>query len=209
MPTIESALRGAQRAFDAAGDASRDALGEPVVENMLAAYDYIDALAAQRIDPLAMGQVRHLLELNALVLCGADARRRASYAEHLRATERRFYEEREAGVGDLVETMALHLGDDPFERAATAYIRMLARPQLFIEGNHRTGTLVIGCVLLLAGEPPFVLSAGNAEAYFAASAGFRELDKHGFGAMLRAPGLRRHFAQFLRAEARAEYLCHA
>jgi prophage maintenance system killer protein len=209
MSAIESALRGAQRALDAANDRARDELGEPVVENMLAAYACLGELVARGVDPLAMGQVRHLLEFNAIVLCGTDAARRARYTDHLEATERRFYEERGAGIGDLVETMALNAGEDAFERAAAAYIRMLAQPQLFIEGNHRTGALIISCVLLRAGEPPFVLSAANAAAYFTASGAFRELEKHGLGAMLRAPALRRQFAQFLREESRSEYLEHA
>lgn len=209
MTAIESALRGAQRAFNASGGHTRDALGEPVVENMLVAYGFVATLAEQGVDPLSMGHARHLLELNALVLCGTDPERRARYADHLAATERRFYEEPGAGVGDLVETMALNAGDDAFERAAAAYMRMLGRPQLFIEGNHRTGALVIASVLLLAARPPFVLTASNADAYFTASSAFRNLEKNGLGALLRAAGLRRDFARMLRAEVRPEYLHHA
>ena len=175
---------------------------------MLAAYAYMGPLVSERIDPLAMGQVKHLLELNGLVLCGTDPTRRARYKAHLEATERRFYEEHDAGIGDVVETMLLDTGQDPWERAALAYMCVLAQPQLFIEGNHRTGALIMGCVLLQGGQPPFVLSAANAGAYFAASANFRALTKHSLSTLLRGPGMRRQFAQFLRDAPHTEYLCH-
>jgi len=42
------------------------------------------------------------------VLCGTDARRREAYRGHIEATERRFYEERDGGVRDLVEWYARH-----------------------------------------------------------------------------------------------------
>ena len=67
---------------------------------MLAGYSYVERLVADKVDIFAMGEHRHMLELNRIVLCGTDADRRREYAGHLAATERRFYEERNAGIED-------------------------------------------------------------------------------------------------------------
>jgi hypothetical protein len=75
-------------------------------------------------DVFAYGHARQLLELNTLVLCGPSAVRRAAHAGHLAATERRFYEEREAGIEDAVDW---HEGLPPFvvsvENAAAYFER--------------------------------------------------------------------------------------
>ncbi|MCB9800385.1 MAG: UDP-3-O-acyl-N-acetylglucosamine deacetylase [Candidatus Omnitrophica bacterium] len=59
-----------------------------------------------------------------------------------------------------------HKYGSPWKLAAGVYVRILARPQLFIEGNHRTGALAASLILASAGLPPFVLSTANAVAYF-------------------------------------------
>jgi len=206
LQEVEAALRGAQAALFA--QAGRDAMDEHVVENMLAAYGCLDELLERGVDPLAPGQVSQLLEINRLVLCGADPARRARYAEHLAAGEERFYNEPDAGIGDLVEAMRVDAGESVWERAAGAYVHMSLRPQLFIEGNHRTGALVMSSVLAGAGEPPFVLTAQNAGAYFEASARLRDIPRNSLTATLRVPGHRKELAAFLRAECRASYLRH-
>ena len=76
---------------------------------------------ADKVDIFAMGEHRHMLELNRIVLCGIDADRRNEYAAHLAATERRFYEERNAGIEDLVEWYRLHAQRPVWERAAGVY----------------------------------------------------------------------------------------
>jgi hypothetical protein len=204
LRAIESALRSAQLAL--ADDASHDTMGEPVVENMLAGYARVDEIVAEGIDPLAMGQVAELLELNRLVLCGVDLELRARYAQHLAASERRFYEEPEGGIGDLVESLTLERPDDIWQLAAAAYAGMATEPQLFIEGNHRTGALMVSAILMQANEPPFVLDAENAATFFALSADLRGVRKHGLGAMFRLSGMRRRLAELLRTGRREAYL---
>src|SRR5262249_55321038 len=144
LSAIEASLRGVQRHFDRINrrlPAPRDPLSDAVVRNMIAGYAAVDTLVNDGVDVFAMGQLQHLLELNALVLCGTSPTRRAEYAEHRAATERRFYEQREGGIGDLVEWEARHRRESVWMHAAGVYIRALSKPQLFIEGNHRTGAL--------------------------------------------------------------------
>jgi hypothetical protein len=64
---------------------------------------------------LAMGNLRHLLELNRIVPGGAGA---GEYARHVMATERRFYEQRDGGIRDLVEWHARRELESVWKRAA-------------------------------------------------------------------------------------------
>ncbi len=175
LPAVEARLRETQRRLQALG--GRDRLDDRVLDNLLAGYAYVNRLVEAGIDVFAMGNLKHLLELNRLVLCGASDDRRVAYARHLAATEERFYGDGGDGAGgvrDVVEWVEAHRDVTPWERAAGVYVTMLSRPQLFIEGNHRTGGLVMAYVLAREGRPPFVLSADNAPAYFELSAEIRD-----------------------------------
>ena len=85
-------------------------------------------------------------------------------------------------------------------------MRMLSKPQLFVEGNHRTAVLVMSYVLVRAGFSPFVLSPVNARAYFEASTALRNTHKNGPVALFRLPGVRRRLAALLRDHDDARYL---
>jgi hypothetical protein len=209
LQTVELTLRHLQRALAGPRRPShtpRDVLDERVLENLLAGYAFIDALVTAAVDVFAMGQLRNLLELNALVLCGTHPGRRDAYARHFEATERRFYEERTGGIQDLVEQWAGSRTRSPWERAAALYARMLSRPQLFIEGNHRTGALMMSYVLLTDGAPPFVLSPDSATEYFEVSESLRSLDKGSPGGLLRLPGLKQRLAALLASRADFRHL---
>jgi len=187
--------------------APREPLDDRIVDNMLVGYAYVDALVGSGTDTFALGHVRHLLELNTLVLCGASEARRAAHAGHLAATEHRFYEDRAAGVEDVVEWYARHRDEPSWSRAAGVYVRILSTPQLFIEGNHRTAALIVSYLLLRDGHPPFVLSAENAAAYLEPSTAIRALHKHTATALIRAPLLRRRLAALLERYADPSYVC--
>jgi hypothetical protein len=173
---------------------------------MLAGYAFVDTVVADGIDVFALGASKYLLELNALVLCGTSPARREAYAGHMAATERRFYDERQGGVRDLVEWQARHEDESVWSRAAGAYARILSAPQLFIEGNHRVGALVMSYVLVRAGQPPFVLSVENAAAYFEPSTVIRNTGKYSPAMLLRLPGIKRRLAALLRDHADRGYL---
>lgn len=206
---MEASLRHVQRRFEAIHGrlgAHRDPIDDRVITNLLAGYAYADALVADEVDVFAMGRLKHVLELNTLVLCGTSGVRRRTYRRHLEATTQRFYEERDGGIRDLVEWCAHATRRSVWERAAGAYVRVLSKPQLFIEGNHRTGTLLMSYLLLRDGQPPFVLTAANAATYFALSSMLRTTRKHGLMMMLRAPFVIRRLATVLRESADRRYL---
>jgi hypothetical protein len=184
----------------------RDPMSDDAVTNMMAGYELVDALVADGIDLFAMGNLKYLLELNTTVLCGTDPAKREEYARHRQTTEQRFYEEQHGGIRDLVEWYEGRSGESPWMRAAGVYIRLLSRPQLFVEGNHRTGALAMSYVLVRDNEPPFVLTTENAAMYFDPSAVIQDTEKQGLAMLFRSPGLTRRVATFLLEHADRTYL---
>src|SRR5262245_19672109 len=115
LPAVEEGLRRTQRVLERPPD--RDPLDDRVLENMLAGYAYVDAIAAAGVDPFALGHLKQLLEVNCLVLYGTSPERRAAYAGSLEANEQRFYGEGAAGVRDVVEWVADHRDAAPDDLA--------------------------------------------------------------------------------------------
>lgn len=126
---------------------------------MLEGYRFVDSLLAEGRDPLALGESQNLLEINHIVLCGRSPERRAENAEHIAATEARFYDDHEAGADGFYDWLDRRRGGTPEEFAARLYVRMVSSPQLFIEGNQRTAALCASHVLAAGGEPPLVAHA--------------------------------------------------
>lgn len=200
LAAIETSLRAVQADFERINEVledRRDPMDDAVVANMMAGYRSVDRSIADGIDLLAMGNLKHLLELNAVVLCGTDPDERSAAAVHLRATERRFYEQEEGGIRDIVEWYDLHRGESVWKRAAGVYIRILSEPQLFIEGNHRTGALIMSYLLAREGRPPFVLSVRNARAYFEPSSLMKKIKKRSLHMLFKMPGLKKSLADLL------------
>lgn len=210
LRAIEECLQKTQAVFEVINDrlkVHRDRLDDEVVANMVSGYAYVDELIRDgNRNPFALGSLHELLEINRLVLCGPLASRRNAYAEHLKATERHFYDEREGGVRDLVEWMEDHRRHGVWERAAGIYIRVLSKPQLFLEGNHRSGTLIMSYVLGRAGLPPFVLTPENAAPYFDPSTLITNTPKKSLTMLFRMPSMKKHFAAFLKEQSNPAFL---
>jgi len=209
LSAIEASLRGVEEAFErinAALQSHRDPMTDDVVENMVEGYAFIDKLVAERVEIFTLRNVPVLLEINNIVLCGTSPEKRSEFASHIRATEKRFYEERDGGIRDLMEWYESHDDESAWKRAAGTYVRILSKPQLFIEGNHRSGALVMSYILVSEGKPPFVLTVENAAAFFNPSSVIRDTAKKSPTAMYRFPGIKKRFAKFLSNQSDASYL---
>lgn len=209
LEAIEACLQRTRMAFDGINArlrVRRDRLDDEVVANMVEGYAYVDALVRGGVNIFALGSLKGLLDINRLVLCGSSENRRRRYASHLEATERHFYEERDGGAQDLVEWMQDHYCDNVWERAAGVYVRILSKPQLFLEGNHRSGALVISYVLAREGLPPFVLTAENAPTYFAPSSLITDTHKKSLSMVFKMPVVKKRFAAFLKEQSNADFL---
>jgi hypothetical protein len=206
---IEASLRGVQANFAAINETlatPRDPLSDRVLDQMLLGYDFVDWMLSQRIDPFASGQSRHLLELNFLVLCGRGTARRHECAQQMDATEAHFYSHGDGGVEALVDWVRGLRGETVWRRAASSYIHILSRPQLYLEGNHRTGALIMSWMLAVEGEPPFVLSVDNAKAYFDPSTLVKNARKHTLSMLLQRPKLVKRFAGLLKTDGEVEHV---
>jgi hypothetical protein len=85
----------------------------------------------------------------------------------------------------------------PLKVAAEVYVAVLGFPQLFIEGNHRTGNLISNWISMFYGKPPFVLSPKNAVAYFKPSKEIKRwADKSTWRGRARIPKYRTCFKKF-------------
>jgi len=209
LPAIERSLREVEVNFAAINSqlgSPREALDCLAVDHIMSGYEFVGELIDAKIDLFAFGQLHLFLELNALVLCGCDKQVRLESTRHLAATDKYFFDNVDGGIGDVVGWYGLHENDSAWMRAAGVYIRILSEPELFIEGNHRTGALVMSYILARAGHPPFVLTAERAKDFFDWSTLFSSKRKASFLLRWQMPRLTRKFASFLAAQADPGFL---
>jgi hypothetical protein len=173
---------------------------------MLSGYAFIADLIDRKVDLFAIGNSRLFLELNARVLCGDETAVRKDSASHLKANEEYFYENETGGIRDVMDWHAIHQDAPIYRRAAGVYIRILSEPQLFIEGNHRTGALVMSYMLVREGRPPFVRTAANLETFEEWSNLFNSRKKAGPWLRWEMPWLTRRFGKFLEAQEDRQFL---
>jgi hypothetical protein len=173
--------------------------------NMLCAYSHLESLLERRIDPFSEFGMEQMLALNDRVHYGVDQALMAEYASAIVANIEKFNENIEP-IAAWYWRHAGH-GDHPFKLAAETYVSILGQPQLFIEGNHRTGALIASWINLSAGYPPFVLSVQNAIAYFAPSAEIKRFaDKSSWRGRQRLPKYRKVFREFWEQHVEEKYV---
>jgi len=209
LDAVENSLRTVQREFPRINKilkTQRGPMNDEIVGNMLLGYAFVNRMIANEIDLFAPGNLKYLLELNKLVLCGDDPGKHHEFSNHLDATESYFYDHNGGCVRDIIEWYARHRNKSPWKRAAGVYVRILSVPQLYIEGNHRCGALIMSYILVREGKPPFVLTVDNAEAYFNPSALIKDTHKTTIALLFTLPRIHHRFANFLKTQADERYL---
>nr|WP_319396478.1 hypothetical protein [uncultured Desulfobacter sp.] len=209
LEAVEYYLRTVQKNFEQINDSldmRREPMRDEIVENMLAGYRYINNLLGEDLSLVEQSGLHHFLELNHIVLCGEDLKKRKDYEQHILATSDRFYSQKEFCIKDLRSWAKNHKHVTPWKRAAGMYILHVSQPQLFFEGNHRTGALLISSILVRGGKPPFVLTVDNAKAYFDPSSLAKATKKDFMGKLYKLPKIKKNFASFLEAQANPELL---
>lgn len=206
LARIEESLREVQQNFETLNarlDMAREPMTEALVDNMLHAFRYLDGLIDHEGDLFTTMELGHLLELNHRVLCGIDPKTRKEFKSHIAATEEKFHNY----ISWLKAWYRKHLPDPVHKRAAGVYVGILMQPQLFIEGNHRTGSLIASLELIRAGEAPFVLSMDNAIGYFNPSTVIKFSDRRRYATSLfKIPGIKKQFGKFLKAHTSRDFL---
>src|SRR5215470_17671247 len=208
LKAIAASLCDIQREFpkiNAVLHSRRDAMTDEVLDNMLAGYAFVDKAIADGTDLFTVRHVTDLLELNHIVLCGLHPQVREEYHAHIEATAQRFYEQEEFNIDHVLRWYHKHEDESPWKRAAGVYVRILSQPQLYIEGNHRTGALIMSYILARDGKPPFVLTVDNAKAYFDPSTLVKQTKKTPTTLLTKLPRMKKLFADFLRAQTHERY----
>jgi hypothetical protein len=209
LQAIEASLRAVQQKFPKINEtlrSRRDSMTDEVLDNMMSGYAFVDWVIADDTDLLDPQYVAGLLELNHIVLCGRDPHSRREHRKHIQATTQRFYTQDEFNIDDILHWHREHAHESAWKRAAGIYVRILSQPQLYIEGNHRTGALLMSYILGRAGTPPFVLTVDNALAYFDPSSLVKETKKTAATLLMKLPGMKKRFARFLEGQSDAQYL---
>jgi hypothetical protein len=209
LKTIEQSLREVQREFPKINEilqSRRDSMTDAVLENMLSGYIFVDQAVADGADLFTLRHATALLELNHIVLCGLNEQVRQEYQTHIEITTQRFYEQEEFNIDDILRWYYKHEKESAWRRAAGVYVRILSQPQLYIEGNHRTGALIMSYLLVREGKAPFVLTVDNAKAYFDPSTLIKETKKPATTVLTKLPRMKKLFADFLRKQVQEKYL---
>ncbi len=163
--------------------------------HMMLAYHYLDSLIERGVKPFSRESFSEMLELNNLVHYGRNFRLRYEYGKAIRATSEKFYNQIEVLEGWYKKHRKNK--DHPLKIASEIYVGIVGYPQLFIEGNHRTGSLIASWIDLYEGYPPFVLSPDNAIAFFAPSSQIKHFtDKSTWRGRLKLPKYKKSFKKF-------------
>jgi len=162
---------------------------------MMSAYSLLDDLLGKGVEPFSIESLEDMCELNNLVHYGLDFQLRQEYIKAIRANEEKYYRH----IDSIIKWYENHMKNEPhpLKVASEVYVAILGHPQLFIEGNHRAGSLIASWIDMYYGYPPFVLSAKNAIPYFKPSADIKKFaDKSTWRGRSKLPKYRKTFKEF-------------
>jgi hypothetical protein len=205
LKRIFKSLKVVQKHFDGINDTltvKRDPLDDFVLDNMISAFSYLNEIIALGVDLFSDKGLSAMLELNHLALCGSDENLRREYRFHIQSTREKFFDM----VAPLRRWYRKHQGDNPVKVAAEMYVGVLSQPQVFIEGNHRTGSLISSWVLVTHNHGPFVLTRKNAIAYFEPSSQIKFTDKRTIHGRMKLPKYKKEFRTFLEKNSSKKFL---
>ena len=166
-----------------------------VRERLVSGYEYLDELLLKNVEPFSPSSFSQMLALNDRVHYGTDMGLRIEYSSAMKASSEQFYKR----IDPIADWYTKHKkkGDHPYKLAAEVYVAIVGKPQLFVEGNHRTGNLIANWINMYYGLPPFVLSSDNAISYFAPSAEIKFFaDKSTWRGKRNLPKYRNSFRNF-------------
>ncbi len=169
---------------------------QALMDNMLCAWDYIDYfIRKKKYSLLSKEGGPDMLEINHRVHYGLDYVQRDEYCKALSATTEKFsrhivpirkYYKRQTALRTSTHKIA-----------AEIYIAILGQPQLFIEGNHRSGSIIASWVNLADNKPPFVLSVDNALAFFKPAQEIKKFNKRAmWRSLTKLPKYKKDFKLF-------------
>lgn len=193
-----SAIHAAVQATVAQLPSTSEEDAHSLARRLMEGYCYVDQLLADRVEIFGYGQTHHLLELNHRVLCGTTPERRQQFANHIRETERQFYDRADSGISELDDWFARHRNRDGLMLAASAIVQVVSHPQLFIEGNKRTSVLIASYLLARDNHAPLVITPEHHAAFAQLADRAARIERGGLVGSLQATRATRRFLEFLR-----------
>jgi hypothetical protein len=164
-------------------------------ENMMCGYEYLNYLLISHIEPFSNKSLSMMLELNNYVHYGNNTKLKFEYNKAVIATSEKFY----SNIEVLNKWYKKHTKrkDNPLKLASEIYVGIIGHPQLFIEGNHRTGSIIASWINLYNNYPPFILTQENAIAYFKPSSEIKHFsNKSTWRGRMKLPKYRKSFRKF-------------
>ncbi|MFW5800770.1 MAG: hypothetical protein ACOCVC_01945 [Spirochaeta sp.] len=207
IQTIKADLQDFQRDFEQINNRiamRREDVTDTMIAQIVDAYRFLNDLLSRGMDLFTPAGLNSLLEMNHIVLCGTDSTTRRQYYHHLNETRKSFLKRIKP-----IKEWVLRKRDNgnPHKLAAGFYSRMLSQPQLFLEGNHRTGNILLNYLLVSKGAEPFVISPATAQAYLDISGDIKFSNKeNSLDANVKLPGHRKRFRQFLEENCSSRYV---
>ncbi len=213
LGAVEQSLAGVQRDWQRIEfELSEKSIGKKdtpfspqLQERMVVAYNHLDTLLRDGVRPFSEESIREMCRLNELVHYGDDKNLRREHRQAIEANEDKYYR----NIRPIVKWHDSHTkdGPHPLKVASEVYVAILGYPQLFIEGNHRTGSIIASWIDLYYGHPPFVLSSENAVSYFEPSAEIKFFaDKSTWRGKAQLPKYNKIFKQFWEAHIDWQYV---
>lgn len=167
-----------------------------LMENMLTAWEYLDFFIKKKNYSLLSAKGGpDMLEINHRVHYGVNSAQREEYQKAMNATAEKFSTQ----IGPIRQYYKKHMGKDTSvsKIAAEIYIAILGSPQLYIEGNHRSGSIVASWINLAHHKPPFVLTADNAIAFFRPAQEIKKFNKRSvWRSLTKLPKYKKDFEEF-------------
>lgn len=116
-----------------------------------------------------------MLEVNHRVHYGLNQALRQEYQKAIDATTEKFSKQ----VPPIREYYKKNMKNNASvdKVAAEIFIAILGTPQLYFEGNHRSGSIVASWINLAHNKPPFVLTVDNAISYFKPAQEIKKFNK--------------------------------
>ncbi len=175
-----------------------------VKDQMISGYVHLDDLLSQGVRPFSDESISEMLKFNNRIHYGTDTQLMTEYDSAISANAERYYKR----INPIKDWYAAHevKGHHPYELAAEIYVAILGRPQLFIEGNHRAGTLIADYIHAFFGHPIFVLTVRNALDFFEPAGKIKHFYKASAWQKLNPPEYKKRFGKFWREHIDHRYL---
>ena len=169
---------------------------QKLMENMLVAWEYLDYFIKNKdYSLLSIEGGPDMLEINHRVHYGLDYRQRDEYKKALDATTEKFSKH----IGPIRKYYKKNIKSKTSvnQIASGVYVAILGQPQLYIEGNHRSGSIVASWVNLVHNKPPFILSTDNAIAFFKPAQEIKKFNKRSmWRSLTKLPKYKSDFKKF-------------